>query len=690
MIVLRSLCLVAVATAFLSTGLEAQVQEKFQEGVELLQRGQDAEALAKFREVLALDPSREDAFELWQKTEHEAWLKMLSKEGEFAQIAERLMALSSMGRKQRQNDPEAIRELVKQLTTQDVAALRRAVTQLAADYGEYAVPIMIHSLADQNDSNRRVNVMHALMQMGSDVVPPLIEALDSPDAFLRRNVALTLGYIQDPRARPALARLAATDPDATTKSSASQALAKVGGPGDAGELYIAQGDAYYREDDSVLMPHQYSDVVWHWEGTGLESAAVPRFLYAPEMAKRNYYHALGQLAEPDAALAGIARCAVTELQRLAEWQAAGQDVGDWADRLKMDDLAAQIAGPAALDVALGWALEQNDMVAASGLCRLLASSGTSSTANLEKALTADRSGSVRGEAAVALGQIAFLARTTVTPDTVVALGEAAGREVVRIGAVIDGDEARRRALADKLSEQGMLVNSWSTGARGLASLSTISGIDVLLVADQLPDLTLHQVVSEVRSDPRLANTPILVIASGADGDYGDKVNGVIQQSDDLLQPVEAALSEKMNRDREEANALAARAASTLWDLASGPTDVSSAAEALAGTLASRPDEVVLPALGALSFIGTNAQVERIGAVLKDGTRSEPIRVRAAKALADIFARTGSAETEHVKALQEVALSDASFPVRAATAGALGRLKLSRELRIELMHGVLGR
>ena len=188
----------------------------------------------------------------------------------------------------------------------------------------------------------------------------------------------------------------------------------------------------------------------------------------------------------------------------------------------------------------------------------------------------------------------------------------------------------------------------------------------------------------------MANTPILVIASRPDGDYGDKVNGIIPQDGDMLQPVEAALSEKMSRDREEANGLAARAASTLWDLASGSTDVSAAAEGLAGTLASRPDEVVLPALGALAFIGNNAQVERIAAVLEDGARSEPIRVRAAKALAEIFARTGSADAEHVKALQEVALSDGSFPVRAATASALGRLKLSRDLRVELMRSVLGR
>jgi hypothetical protein len=81
----------------------------------------------------------------------------------------------------------------------------RVTNQLASDFGEYAVPIMIYSLTSEADEARRLNVMNALLRMGSDVVLPLVEALDAPDAYLRRNLALTLGRI-DGSARPSGAR----------------------------------------------------------------------------------------------------------------------------------------------------------------------------------------------------------------------------------------------------------------------------------------------------------------------------------------------------------------------------------------------------------------------------------------------------------------------------------------------------
>jgi CheY-like chemotaxis protein len=696
----RSLVFIAFCGAFLSAPARAQSEQpassapqdtELRAAMDALDRGADQEALDHLKRILSEDFSHEAAFELWQRTEHRVWLRLLTQGGELEVVAKELMDRASMGRKQRQNNPDAIRELVKGLATDDVLARNRIVNQLASDYGEYAVPIMVYSLADQSDKDRRVNVMNALTRMGPDVVPPLIEALDAPDAFLRRNVASTLSYIKDDRARPALTALAANDTDTGVKLAAAQALQKLGGSGgDAGQLFLAQGDAYYREDDSVLLPFQYSDVVWRWEGNGLASTDVPRFLYAPEMAKKAYYRGLALLPDVGPALAGIARCAVTEIGRLDEWRAAGEDVGEWEARLQNDDLAAQLAGPEALDVALGWAIAQGDATAASGLCRLLAGAGKRATENLQRALASSRSGAVQGEAAVALGSIAFRNREPASPETVSALTRSASVEVVRIGAVIGADQAWSSKLQSSL---GMHVNTWSTGGRGLAALKSTAGVDVIVINDRLPDITPNRVIDELRRDPRTAKTPIFVMASTPDveeGAYGDKVTGVLSPDSDLS-PVEAALSGTMNRDREEANLLATRAAETLYTLAvGGVTDVSSAADSLAGTLASRPDAVVIPALGVLEFTGGPGQVERITAVVENAERNVDVRVRAAKALAGIFSRASSADTAIVQRLRPVADKDPSFNVRAATASALGRLDLSRDVRVELMRGIIGR
>ena len=250
----RSLCLLALA-AFLSAPAGAQ-SDDFKAAVDALSRGANEEALGLLQKVLAADLSNEDAYALWTNTENKVWLKLLTQGGELELVARELVEKAKLGRKQRENNPDAIRELVKKLADDDVVARAKVTNELASRYGEYAVPILIYSLTEGSDANRAVNVIGALTRMGSDVVPPLLEAMDSPDALLRRNVALTLGRIGDVRAKPTLARAAAQDADGGVRSGAAQALTRLGGGGDAGQLYLAQGDAYYREDDSVLAPHQ--------------------------------------------------------------------------------------------------------------------------------------------------------------------------------------------------------------------------------------------------------------------------------------------------------------------------------------------------------------------------------------------------------------------------------------------------
>ena len=688
----RLLSLLAVATAAFTPPVFAadEVSDTFNQGVDLLKRGQNEEALAIFQQVLAMDPSHDAAYELWQNVDQEIWLKMLTLDGDYPLVAKRLMDLASVGRKERRNDPDAIRGLLQQLNTTDVAARHRTIQTLSADYGEYAVPFLLYGLANQDDGDRRVIFMQTLVRMGGDVVSPMIEGLDSPDAFLRRNIALTLGYIGDPRANGVLAALAAGDEDGGVRSAAGESLAKCGGSTDALGQLLAQGTAYHNHDASVVQPHLFSDVVWSWNGTGVVSTEVPRFLYTEEMAKKAYYRALGVAPGSVDALAGIARVSVSERSLLEEWAAAGADTGDWLDRLAADELAVGVAGTAALDMALGRSLAQKDLTASIGLCRALGTSASQPTPKLQAALAGGVSGAVRGEAAVALGKIAYHARGVAAPAVVTALGEAAGREVLQIAGVIDGNAGRSGAFAEALAAAGMMVNAWPNGARGLVSLRAVPGIDVILAADHLPDLTLHQVIAEIRRDPRMAETPILVITDDADAAgalHGDKVQGFVGGAGDLATVTEA-MSGQLNRDREQANDLASRAAHTLAILAAaGDTDVSATAAALVGTLAGRPDSVTIPALGTLGVIGTADHLAAIAGVVADGDRSDEARRAAARCLGGMFVRTSQVDDATLQALLAVCNSDAAFEIRSATANALGRLALTAEMRAELMRSV---
>ena len=676
----------AVVTALLAAPALAQVQETFQEGIAYLDSGNEAEALKSFKRVLAMNPSHEDAWQLWNSTEHGVWLRLLAEQGEIDRTARAIMALATVGKKDRSDDPDTIRTLINQVASDDALERNQAIRTLAANHGEFAVRYMVFALADQGNDDRRIAIMSGLSRMGGDVVLPLIEALDSPDAYLRRNVAFTLGYIGDPRANAALARVAAGDVDSAAREAAKQALARCGGSTDAVEQYLALGAAYYAEDDSVLAPHAYSDVVWSWEDGKLESADVPRFLYGAELGKRAYYHALALTPDSTEALAGIARTSIAQQGRLDDWAAGGGDVGEWPSRLASDELAVQLAGAQALDTALGWALDQGDQVAASGLCRILGHAAPAATANLSRALAMSSAGAVRGEAAVALASIAQRTHTAAPADAVVALSEAAARKVMRIGAIIDSDRARSDRLARQLGSQGMFVNAYHSGGRGIAGVRSIPHVDVLLVADGLSDLTFAQVVEELKLDPRTQNIPVLAVSSdGDDSVFGDQIEGVVSSGD--ASAVEAALSGSLGADRQKANQLGARAAAALAALAAGGnTDVSAAADELVSALAHRPEAVTIPALGTLAYIGGPQHTGAIVSVLQESD-SDALRLAAAEALAGIFARSGQVDSVLLGQVRDIATSDSSGAVRAAAAGALGHLDLTPAMRVELMRAV---
>src|SRR4029079_3371835 len=125
--------------------------------------------------------------------------------------------------------------------------------------------------------------MHALAQMSTDVVVPLVEALNTDNAMLRRNVALVLGNIGDARATGALQWLSANDPDEVVRKSAADALAKL--PADATrksalETLLTACNDYYQQHDAALRFGEAGDVVWNWKKDLLEAAPIPRNLYA--------------------------------------------------------------------------------------------------------------------------------------------------------------------------------------------------------------------------------------------------------------------------------------------------------------------------------------------------------------------------------------------------------------------------
>jgi GrpB-like predicted nucleotidyltransferase (UPF0157 family) len=689
----RNLGLLLALSAFLAPVSTAapvffqDVTSDFNEGVQMLHQGRKAEALVAFQRVLASDPANEAAYQLWKETDHQIWLELLVEGGDFELVANRIMDRAKAQRTLARNDEDAIRSLVSDLRSTDSSLeRRRAIDSMSANHGEYVVPYLLSALADTQNDDWRVLAMVSLARMGPDVVLPLLEALQSDNDYLRRNVALTLGNLGDPRAAGPLAALGATDADETTAGAARDAAAKCGLKGDALGALLADGDAYHYRHMSVLAAHMYSDVIWSWDGSKLASSAVPHAIYNNELSKKAYYRALALDPASLESQAGVARACVDIQAKLSAMAEAGADVSDLQTQGAEGSLAVALAGPDALDLALQWAVLNDDASTGTLLCNALASTAKGPTAGLVAALDAS-DGGVRGEAAVALGHIAIQTQQDVESRVVAALGQNTGREVVRIAAIIDGNAGRAAMLTEALAKKGVMVNHRGSGAMGLDMLNRIPSVDMILVGDSLAGMTADAVLVNIASNVSMSQTPVFMVTGDeAIGEaYSDRLSGVISDAADIS-VLDSVFEQNLDGDRAQADRLAAHSAQALAALAAAGHDIGGTLEALSSTLAHRPDAVCIPAMNALSLAGSSAEASALLAVLTDGSRSDEARIAAGDAIAGILGR-GNVDVAAIDGLRSVFISDASLAVRSAAGRALGRFSLSSSDRAALMGQV---
>ncbi len=697
----RTFCILAAlaaieASPWVASARADEVQDTFNQGVDLLQRGRRDESLATFRKLLGLSPTSQQAYDLWKNTPSQIWTDLLVEGGDFQLIARRLMHLSLAERAAHKADKDAIQALVKTATDNDGDPLERAkaVRTLSSEHGEYAVPFLIGLLSTEGQEDRQVLAKHTLIQLGHDAIVPLLAALHSEDAVQRRNVALVLSTIADVRTTGALQFLAANDADETVKRAAAEGLAGMKAHGDAASTFLALGNDYFLRHDNVLSDDMWSDVLWSWKDRALVATPVPRELYPAEMSKLCYLHVLHINPGSTEALAGLARAWCDEQQKLARLEKAGKDVGEWKAKADQALAAVHAAGLGALDMALSWSVKSGDSTTGGALCRVLGPIAPAPTPGLIAA-AASNDGALRSEGALALASIAQRTNSTADEKVINLLAESVGREVARIALVIDADAERSAKVAAALEKSGTFVTQMKSGALGLVQARRAGGIDVVLLAESLPDITAAEVLDGLKADERLANVPVIVLAANAEqaaATFGDKIKGTLVGTDDM-KPVMDALAQQMTGDRALAEDLAARAATTLRELcqAGRCTCNPGVLAAVGAALTNRPDSVAVPALGVLGCCGSAEQATAVVAVLADEARSEDVRRAAGLSLAAMLGR--NAQMLNVDALTtvaKVATSTAPAGVREAASRALALADMDPKLRSMLqMHLQMG-
>ena len=227
----------------------------------------------------------------------------------------------------------------------------------------------------------------------------------------------------------------------------------------------------------------------------------------------------------------------------------------------------------------------------------------------------------------------------------------------------------------------------AAGAQGLLALGQLSGIDVLLVGDDIPDLTTDAVVARIRQNPAYDATPTFLLTADEDlaEAYGDRIQGYFAVADgiDALQEVFDA---RLDDNRARADALAARAAMAISALAATGADVNLAMDGLMAAIDGRRDGIAIPALAALGKAGTAGSVDGILAVLNNGDASDDVRIAAANAVGAIGGRLDLAEAVS-NSVRDVLNGDGSLPLKSAAAAALGRMNLGSAARAGVRQGV---
>lgn len=674
---------------------DAGVEQAFKEGVDLLKRGQLEQANAKFRSVLAANPSSDDAYSLVRSTDGKVFLEMLKAKGDSAQVAERLLNLSHKAETEKSRDEAAIRALVSTaISSSDVMAASDAADALASKHGEYAVPYVVGHLGSV-DVNTRAAAVMVLRRIGADAVLPLAASLGSGNDLQAQNTAKVLASIGDERAVPALLR-AAKGGNAEAGKTAQALGAKAT---DAAAAYLDLAAKYFTGDTAVLREYDKSSAVWSMADGKLTATDVARFLYPYELAEQAAYDALA--VSPGNVDAG----AMIALVQFAE-QAAHENLPDAVKSSQSaQDLGRNLAGAASLASSVGadgllraygmaMKLKNSDAGAkvADALVGVWGGRAVDGASSLVAGLSSeDRA--FRYTSAIALLRISPSAAFPGADKVATLAGQAAAERAIKQVLVLDSDSKNAMNCQRALNEAGMHAVAFTSGVDALQAAKSTGAFDAILVRSRLSDLSAFQVLDEVARDFRTSSMKTIVMAEGADlssaeGDFAKRnITGTSPTAVDatgVVNAVKKALeSAEGDASRIAANALSKRASAAIAGSSCSSISLGGAVPGLVAAAGDgADDDVRVAALGALANCATPDTQGALRGILANAANSPAVRAASASALGRALrGQTPAAET--FSALLDAMGAD-DMGVRTAAGSALGNAKLSPAQQAEML------
>jgi tetratricopeptide (TPR) repeat protein len=669
-------------------GSPVLAQSSLQEAVTQLRLGEKDAALEKLKQILAEDPSNEQALELYNSVSQNEWYLLVTSQGEIQQIAQLILDRAKVERKQASRDSEAIHALVAIVTASDSNYGQRqtAINKLIADHGEFAVPALVEKLGNPDEPEAQIQAINALSQLRSWAVLPLIQALHSSNSEVVMNAAAALNLIGDDRATGAMASLANSD-DTKVSTVARKYLEKKKASGGAVDLLLAQGREYLKGNIPV---GGHSEVVWSLVDDKLVHTDVPSLLYPSELAKACAQDAVraapaniearSLLAQSNLAQANLIEASV------AKGDEALQPLLPLAAELKITALAS---GLDALRLALDAGVQQGLAPVAIGAIEALQIAESADTIEQSTLMLALNSSDkrIRYAAANALVRATGGARVPQRDMVVAVLADAVGEQAIRTIQVIAPQTEAAAAVQATSGMRGYATDASETAVRGMRDLLVNPNIDVVVINENLPDRMPEEIISNIRKDDRMANTKVVIIAKDvekAQERFGEGV-GVVQApltGDNLIEAVNTALEGVASPAGERAESAATKASQDLLAIAEQKGDINKALQSL-GKQLDRGDAVSIPAARAIGLGGKAEQLADLLPVLA-GSGSVELKAAAAEAIGNVLARMPSCPEDVAAALGAVLESDADVKLRTAAATAVSKARMDNAKKAELM------
>ncbi|HYC78634.1 MAG TPA: HEAT repeat domain-containing protein [Planctomycetota bacterium] len=676
-------------------------KQRIKEAYDQVQRGKNDEALKILNDILATDPSSEQALDLRNALEARQWIDVSVADGRLGEVVVQLFARAMPAAAGKTGDVAEIDKLLAEARgTTDWAARRKALTALMHNHGEYAVIRLWNDLG-HSEAERRAQAIDWLRGLGADVALPLVQTLRSDNAMIRANAAIVLGMIEDRRSVPYLMMVAERDADESVKSAAAASLRRHGASGgSAVDAGVALAEQYYRRDPRAV--NQYRTVYPVWtlvkgeEGAeSLVAHEVPRDLYHLKLAEAVLFDVLPMQPDHEAGRTLLASTLLAQSRFGAGVAGEGEEAAAMKTAAMQSRILAAAQGPAILSRAVTTAIEQGRQDVAVAAIELLAemvdAESFGDAPGLVAALSAPTK-ATRYAAALAVARIR--PRNHAVGDQVVAaLAQALGEDAFRTAVVVDDvGETSRRICADLEARQWFCVAA-ASGPVGVARLRDYPIEDVVIVRYDLAHGHVSDVIRAVRADERTKETPVFLLVEARDmeaakANWDGKVQGFIEAPPvgEAFEPALRAATKSLDVGREAAIVTAAAAAEALAMMDPRGTGMSSAAakDALAASLKG-DDRVRMPAVRALGAIADPSTEPALIALLTDANAPENVRGEAAKALARISRAAGRTSPEFGAALREVAFKGGSQAFLMALSEATGLLPVAPQTRLGVMR-----